>query len=174
MEKLLWIDLEMTGLEVEREVIIECAAIVTDMDFNPLDTYHAVLKQDQKYIDAMDDWNTKHHTDSGLVAQIPNGKAPALAEKDLMDLCKKHFIKDRVVLAGNSIGQDRLFINKYWKDLAKLLHYRMLDVTSWKILMKSKFNVAYEKKGTHRALDDIQESINELKHYMSFVRPDQA
>ncbi len=171
MEKLFWIDLEMTGLDVEKEVILECALVVTDLEFNTLDTYHAILKQPQKYLDAMDDWNKQHHTESGLTAAVATGKDPAEVEKDLIKLFKKHTGSEKCVLAGNSIGQDRLFINKYWTDLAKVLHYRMLDVTSWKIVMKSKFNKTYEKKGTHRAVDDIHESINELKHYLSFVKP---
>ncbi len=170
MEKLFWVDLEMTGLDIEKEVILECALIVTDLEFKPLDTYHSVVKQDQKYLDAMDDWNKEHHRDSGLTALVPKGKTPEVVEKDLIEIAKKFAAKEKIVLAGNSIGQDRLFINKYWPEFAKLLHYRMLDVTSWKLMMKNKFNISYEKKGTHRALDDIQESINELKHYLSFVK----
>jgi oligoribonuclease len=172
MEKLFWIDLEMTGLEVAREVILECAVIITDLEFSTLETYHSIIKQDQVYLDAMDEWNKKHHGDSGLTAQIPTGKLPKIVENDLVDLCKRHFPdpKNRPVLAGNSISQDRLFINKYWPAFAGLLHYRMLDVTSWKIILKDKYNISYEKKGTHRALDDIQESINELKHYLSFIK----
>jgi oligoribonuclease len=171
MEKLLWIDLEMTGLDIEKEVIIEVAAIVTDLHFNLLTQYHAVVKQDQKYLDAMDDWNKKHHTDSGLVAKIPQGKPPAVVEQELIELIQKNFPSEPAVIAGNSIFQDRIFINKYWKNLSHRLHYRMLDVTSWKIIMKNKFNIQYDKKGTHRALDDIKESIHELKTYIGFIKP---
>lgn len=170
MEKLFWIDLEMTGLDIEREVILECAVVITNLEFETLESYHAVVKQSQSYLDSMDEWNKKHHTESGLVAQISTGKDPTQVEKDLMQLTKKHWPKEKAVLAGNSIAQDRLFINKYWKGFSSLLHYRMLDVTSWKILMKSKYHVSYEKKGAHRAIDDIHESINELKHYLSFVK----
>ena len=170
MEKLFWIDLEMTGLDVEKEVILECALVVTDLKFNALDSYHAIVKQPQKYLDAMDAWNKQHHAESGLTAAVANGKDPGTVEKDLIKVFRKHTDSEKCVLAGNSIGQDRLFINKYWVELAKLLHYRMLDVTSWKVIMKNKYNITYEKKGTHRALDDIQESINELKHYLSFVK----
>lgn len=170
MEKLFWIDLEMTGLDVEKEVILECALVVTDLEFKELDSYHAILKQPQKYLDGMDDWNKQHHSESGLTSAVATGKDPLAVEKELIALFKKHTGSEKCVLAGNSIGQDRLFINKYWKDLAKLLHYRMLDVTSWKIVMKNKFGKNYDKKGSHRALDDIHESINELKHYLSFVK----
>lgn len=169
MQKLLWIDLEMTGLDVEKEVIIEAAAIVTDKDLNPVDTYQTVIKQDQKYIDAMDDWNTTHHKASGLTDQIPNGKDPKDAEAELIQFIKKHFGETPAILAGNSISQDRKFIDKYMTELEKILHYRMLDVSSWKLVFKDHYQKEYKKNNTHRALDDIKESINELKHYMSFI-----
>lgn len=171
MKKLLWIDLEMTGLDVEIERIIEVGAIVTDMDLKPLDTYHCVVRQPQAFIDNMDEWNTTHHTESGLVAQIPGGKPPEEAEKDLCDLIDKHFPdpKDRPILCGNSIFQDRKFIDKYMRELANKLHYRMLDVTSWKIIMNEVYKVEYQKQDAHRALDDIRESIAELGHFMKHV-----
>src|ERR1019366_6842911 len=99
----------MTGLDVEKEVIIEAAAIVTDFDFKILDQYHTVVKQDQKYLDQMDDWNKKHHGESGLVEKIPFGKELSLVEKELCAMIDKSFTKDRPMLAGNSISQDRLF-----------------------------------------------------------------
>ena len=169
MTKLLWVDLEMTGLNVEKEVIIETAAIVTDFDFTPLGQYHSVVKQEQKYLDAMDDWNQTHHKKSGLLEQIPSGKEPKLVESELCALVNEHFKGEKAILAGNSIGQDRLFINKYMPELASLLNYRMLDVTAWKIVFKAKYNQEYKKKESHRALDDIQESIEELKFYLKSV-----
>jgi oligoribonuclease len=170
VNKLLWIDLEMTGLEIEKEVIIEAAAVVTDFEFNELDVYHAIIKQDQKYLDAMDDWNTKHHGASGLTAAVATGKSPNLVEEELISLVKKHFSpEERAVLAGNSIMQDRLFISRYFKKLNERLHYRMVDVTSWKIIFNDKFKLKYNKKNTHRALDDINESISELKFYLSHI-----
>ena len=93
-----------------------------------------------------------------------------LVEKELLEFCHKHFDGDQVVLAGNSIGQDRLFINKHMKDLAEKMHYRMLDVTSFKLVFNYFYQISYAKKtSAHRALDDIQESINELKKYLSFI-----
>ena len=169
MEKLLWIDLEMTGLDVEKERIIELAAIVTDMEFNVLDEYQSVVKQDQKFLDAMDEWNTNQHTKSGLVEKIPTAPEETKVEADVCAIVKKHFPEGGAVLSGNSIGQDRKFIDRYMKDLSSLLHYRMLDVTSWKILMGPKFGVTYEKKESHRALDDIRESIGELKTFVDFI-----
>jgi oligoribonuclease len=173
MDKLLWIDMEMTGLDVEKEVIIEVAAIVTDLEFNEIDTYHAVIKQPQEFLDRMDAWNTEHHGESGLTAQVANGKDPALVEHELLAMISKHFgnnNKERPIIAGNSISQDRLFIAKYMQSLNAALHYRMLDVSSWKIIFNEKFKIKYEKQNTHRALDDIRESISELKFYLGLMQ----
>ncbi len=170
-QKLFWIDLEMTGLDIEKEVIIECAALVTDYEFNILDTYEAVVNQPSFYLERMDDWNKEHHTSSGLTAKVPFGKTPDQVEEDLINLLKKHWPniekkEDRPILAGNSIGQDRLFINKYFKRFAAQLHYRMLDVSSFKIVFNNKYQIRYQKENAHRALEDIQESIQELKFYL--------
>lgn len=170
--KLFWVDLEMTGLDVEKEVIIEAAVIVTDYQFNELETYHAVIKQPQKFLDGMDSWNQKTHKESGLLEQIPKGKDPEVVEKELIELAKKHFGSEKVIIAGNSIGHDKLFLNQHFKELSKLLHYRLLDVTSWKLVFKDILKVKHDKKNTHRALDDIRESIDELKHYMKFIKVD--
>ena len=167
MQKLFWLDMEMTGLDVEKEVIIEVAAIVTDLNFKELDTFETVVKQPQKYLDNMDAWNTDHHKKSGLTAKVPNGMEPDQVEAKLVDMVKKHFPdpKDRPVLAGNSIMQDRLFLDKYMTDLAARLHYRMVDVSSWKVIINNKFKYVYQKSNKHRALEDIRESIQELRHY---------
>ncbi len=170
IDHLLWIDLEMTGLDVDKEVIIEVAAIVTDLDFNTLDTYTSVVKQPQHYIDDMDKWNTSHHQKSGLTAQIPNGESPIIVEEKLCQFVSRHFPGDTpVILAGNSIGQDRKFIDKYFTRLSDRLHYRLLDVTAWKIIFEGKYGKSYKKEDSHRALDDIKESIGELKFYMDFL-----
>lgn len=166
--------MEMTGLEVEIERVIEVAAIITDMNLKPVDTYHEVIKQPQVFLDNMDEWNTEHHTESGLAAKVPNGKEPEMVEKELCEFVQKHFPdkNDRPILCGNSIFQDRKFIDMYFKDLAQLLHYRMLDVTAWKIIMNEVYHIEYQKKDAHRALDDIRESIAELKHFLNFVKKD--
>lgn len=163
----------MTGLDVEKEVVIEVAAIITDYNFKEITSYEAIIKQPQVYLDNMDDWNKSHHTESGLVQKIPFGKEPHVVEKELINLITQFFPdpKDRPMLAGNSIAQDRLFIDKYFKDFSKKLHYRMLDVSSWKIMFVNKFRKEYKKKNQHRALDDIRESIGELKFYMGFINP---
>ena len=170
-----WLDLEMTGLDVNTNLIIECAAIISDDNFKQLESYHAVVKQDQKFLDAMDDWNKKTHGESGLIQKIPFGKPPEQVEADLIQLASKYFgtkNDERPILAGNSIFQDRTFINKYWPQFADKLHYRMLDVSAWKIILKNKYNKEYKKKKTHQALEDIRESMEELKYYMSFLKVD--
>lgn len=169
LKKLLWIDLEMTGLDVNKERIIEVAAIITDMEFNELGCYESVVFQEQSFIDNMDEWNTSHHTASGLVAKIPQAPKQNEVESKLCELVKKHFNDEPAILAGNSIGQDRKFIDAYMPELASQLHYRMLDVTAWKLIMGPKFNVSYEKKEAHRALDDIKESIAELKTFVDYI-----
>lgn len=165
-QKLLWIDMEMTGLDVTKEVPIEIAAIVTDWTFKGLEEYHAIIRQPAKYLDAMDDWNKKHHGESGLLAQIPNGKPPEVVDAEMAALIKKHFGEERAILAGNSIGQDRLFIDRYLPQMKATLHYRMLDVTSFKIVYNNLYGKKFTKKQAHRAVDDIRESISELKFYL--------
>lgn len=161
----------MTGLDVEKEVPIEVAAIICNNEFQELETYHAVIKQPQEFLDRMDQWNQEHHGASGLTAAVANGKAPAIVELELMQFVDRHFQGEPAVLCGNSIGQDRLFINRHLPQLAKKLHYRMLDVTSWKVVFQNMLGIKFEKKNTHRAIDDIRESIDELRHYMKFVKP---
>lgn len=173
MKKLFWLDMEMTGLEPEIERVIEVAVIVTDLDFKTLETYHTVVKQPEAFLENMDEWNTKHHGESGLIAKVPGGKEPEEVEQDLLDLIDRHYSKDeRPILCGNSIFQDRKFIDLYFTKLSKRLHYRMMDVTAWKIIMNAKYFVEYQKQDKHRALDDIYESIEELKTFLKFVKKD--
>jgi len=170
LDKIFWIDLEMTGLDVYKEVIIEVGVILTDLNFNKLTTYHAVINQPQRYLDNMDEWNQKHHRASGLLEKIPRGKNQSQVESELIELCNEYFHNQRPVIAGNSIAQDRRFIDHHMKKFSQKLHYRMLDITSWKLIFKYKYNLEPEKKDSHRALDDIQESIDELKHYLSYIQ----
>lgn len=172
--KLFWIDMEMTGLDVQKEVIIEVATIITDLNFTELDTYEAVVKQPQGYLDNMDDWNQTHHKDSGLLDKIPTGKDPEIVENHLIYLCEKHFpdVNAKPMLAGNSVSQDKLFIDKYMPRFSSKLHYRMLDVTSWKIMFANRYKKIYRKHNQHRALDDIRESIQELQYYTQFIQTD--
>ncbi|AGH95824.1 oligoribonuclease [Pseudobdellovibrio exovorus] len=175
VENLFWLDMEMTGLDVNKEVVIEVACIITDMNFRELACFETVVKQPQSYLDNMDAWNKEHHGKSGLAAKVPNGMQPDMVEAKLIDLIDKHFpysksdLKKRPILAGNSIMQDRLFIDKYFKDLSARLHYRMVDVSSFKVVLTNKFEIEYKKRNSHRALDDIRESIGELKFYLDHI-----
>ena len=163
----LWLDLEMTGLDVEKEVIIEVATVVTDKNLNFMDQYHAIVKQPDTYLQNMDEWNKKQHKLSGLLDEIPHGLDPDTVESDLIKFSKKYFPKEKIVLAGNSIHHDRSFIQRYFKKWFEYIHYRLLDVSSFKIVMSSFYNIQYkQKKGVHRAQDDILESIAEMKFYL--------
>lgn len=173
MKKILWIDLEMTGLDVTKESIIEVAYVVTDLKFKELDFYQAVVRQPSDLLEKMDDWNKTHHKNSGLLDLIPLGKSITEVEEELLEKLDKQFPKEeRIVIAGNSIYQDRAFIRKEFPCLEKRLHYRMLDVTSWKAIFKSIYNKEYKKKNAHRALEDIRESVKELQYYISFINID--
>jgi oligoribonuclease len=171
MPKYLWLDMEMSGLDVEKCRILEVAAIVTDNDFNPLEELALIVYQDESVLDAMDTWCKENHGKSGLTAAVRTGVPEAEAEQKFVELLERHFAEnERVLLCGNSIGQDRKFIDKYWPKLAARLHYRMVDVSSYKEVFRNKFKIEYKKRGSHRALDDIKESIAELQHYLSFVK----
>jgi oligoribonuclease len=166
-----WIDLEMTGLNPEKHRVIELAAIITNWQYEELATYHAVIKQPKAVLADMDPWCTKQHGSSGLLTQLPRGKKPTVAESELMSLLAEHTRSALpIILAGSSVHFDRRYIWREFPALEKLLHYRMLDVTSWKLIMKSTFGVAYRKREAHRALDDIRGSIQELQYYLELVR----
>ena len=169
MEKILWLDLEMTGLSPETDVIIEVAVIITDKDFNELEAYQNVVKQEKKRLEGMDSWNQKCHRKSGLYELIPKGRSLCSVEQDLLSLLEAHFnSEDKVVIAGNCIYQDRNFIRKYMPKLDKRLYYRMLDVTAWKLIAQQK-GYDFEKENKHRALDDTRESIKEMLYYLKNV-----
>ncbi len=169
--KYLWLDMEMSGLDVAKCQILEVAAIVTDNGFIPLQSYHAVVYQPPEVLEAMDAWCKETHGKTGLTAAVAKGAPLMDVEKELLSVIDNHFsANEKVILAGNSIGQDRKFIDTYMPALSQRLHYRMLDVSSFKIVFNDRFGIHYEKRGTHRALDDILESIGELTQYLSHVR----
>ena len=172
---LLWVDLEMTGLNPEIDSILEIAAIITDTELNIIGTMPSiVIQQDKKTLQLMDDWNKKTHASSGLIEKVLDSKINEQeAEKKVIDFVTAYLGKKisnkRLFLAGNSIYQDRNFLKKYMKKLNNLVHYRLIDVSSIKELVKSWYpedkNSDYKKRKAHRALEDITESIEELKHY---------
>jgi oligoribonuclease len=169
--KLVWMDLEMTGLDPERERIIEIATIVTDGELNVLaEGPELVLHQPESVLEAMDEWNRKHHGDSGLVDRVRASTiADAEAEARILAFVAEHAGPREAPLAGNSIHQDRRFIARYMPALDAYLHYRMVDVSTVKELVARWYPEIYAKRphkhASHRALEDIRESIEELRYY---------
>lgn len=169
--KLLWIDLEMTGLDPKKDVILEVAAEVTDFDFKTLGSYEAIIKQSNWRLRHMNDWSKNQHAKSGLIEKIKTiGRPEDEVKRELVGFIKGHFGKEPAIIAGNSIHNDRLFITRWWPEVDKLLHYRMLDVSSLKIIMQGRYKFEYGKKDVHRAFDDIQASIAELQFYLEKLR----
>ena len=161
----------MTGLDEKVDHILEIAVVVTDLDLNPVEEYQRVVFQPPEVLTAMNSWCKKHHGESGLTAAVPQGIPLATADAELLALANKYFSKkDKVVLAGNSVGNDRRFVDKYLPQLAGRLHYRLIDVSSFKEVYREKYKLKFEKANAHRAKDDIYESIRELKFYLSFVK----
>lgn len=167
---LIWIDLEMTGLIPEHDVIIEIATIVTDQNLNPLAEGPVMaIHQPDAVLAAMDDWNTKQHGGSGLVARVKASKVTMFeAESRTLAFLEQWVPSGKSPICGNSIGQDRRFLARYMPRLERYFHYRNLDVSTLKELAarwKPDLLLGVEKKGSHLALDDIRDSITELQYY---------
>jgi oligoribonuclease len=172
--KLLWVDLEMTGLDANKDVILEIAAEITDFNFKTLASYEARVKHKRETVVARMQQNTwwQDYPDNrdDFVGKIEQGKPLEQVEQELIALVETHFGREPAVLAGNSIHSDRGFIKHWWPALDLKLHYRMLDVSSLKIYMQGRYGVEYEKKNVHRAFDDIQASIAEWQYYMEWLK----
>ncbi len=170
--KLLWVDLEMTGLDAQKDVILEVAVEITDFNFKTLASYEACVRQDRNVvIDRMQKniwWKDYPVNRDGFIDKLADGKDPHEVEQEIMALIDELFGTEPAILAGNSIHNDRNFIKQWWPALDLKLHYRMLDVSALKILMQGKYGVPFEKKEVHRAFDDIQASIAELEHYLAW------
>lgn len=170
-ERLVWMDLEMTGLEPETDRIIELAVLVTDSELNIVaEGPEIVVHQSDEVLDAMDEWNTTHHGQSGLTKKVrASTVSEADAEAQVLAFLAEHCAPGKCPLAGNSIHQDKRFIARYMKKLDGFLHYRLVDVSTLKELGRRWYPGEYAKRpkkmGAHRALDDIRESIAELKYY---------
>ena len=167
---LIWIDLEMTGLVPEKDIIIEIATVVTDADLNVLaEGPSLAIHQDNKYLESMDEWNTRQHTKSGLVQRVKESEISLNeAEKQTLDFVMKYVDPDTSPMCGNSICQDRRFLYNYMPKLEKFFHYRHIDVSTLKELAvrwKPDVVTTSFKESKHLALSDIYDSINELKHY---------
>ncbi len=167
---MVWIDMEMTGLDPEKNRIIEIATIITDKRLNIIaEGPNLIIHQPQSVLKRMDNWNKKQHKQSGLLDAVKESKLSVKqAESSTLKFIKKHCEENYSSLCGNSIYHDRRFLIKYMPRIDKYLHYRLVDVSTIKVLatlwnLKAKKYV--KQDGNHRALADIRESINELKHY---------
>lgn len=170
---LLWMDLEMTGLDPKKDRIVEVACIVTDYNFVEKATYEAVIHFPDEIVNPLFDaneWFLGTSQYDSLREHMKTGKKEEQVISELTTFIKKYFKKGGAVLAGNSIHQDRRFIRSWWPHVEELLHYRMLDVTSYKIIMENKYHIVVPKSDTHRALSDVRESIEELKVYIERMK----
>ena len=179
-DNLIWIDLEMTGLDTQNDYIIEIATVVTDNQLNltaegPVIAIH----QSEQILQNMDDWNTRQHTQSGLLARVQSSSLTArAAERQTLDFLNRYVSQGKSPMCGNSICQDRRFLARLMPELETYFHYRNLDVSTLKELARRWYpNLAgFDKKSSHLALDDIYDSINELRYYRNqlLVVPEQA
>ena len=174
-DRLVWIDCEMTGLDLEHDALIEISCVVTDGDLTLLDDgVDVIIKPPAEALDQMSDVVRDMHTTSGLLADLPGGVALAEAQEVVLGYVRKHISEPRKVpLCGNSIATDRWFIARDMPELDAYLHYRMVDVSSIKELVRRWYPRAYfaspDKHGGHRALADIRESVQELRYYREAV-----
>ena len=173
--RMVWIDLEMTGLDPQSDGIVEIAVIVTEADLTEIDEgLSIVIKPNDAPLAAMDDVVVAMHTASGLIEEIPQGTTLSDAESRVLEYVTSHVPEPRKApLAGSSVYVDRMFLARYMPDLDTHMHYRLVDVSSIKELTKRWYPRAYfntpEKTGNHRALADIRESIAELRYYRDAV-----
>ena len=174
-DRIVWIDCEMTGLDLEKDALIEVAALVTDFDLNQLgEGVDVVIKPEQSAIDGMNDFVRNMHTTSGLLAELESGVTMQEAEDKVLEYVRAHAPEaGKAPLGGNTVSTDRGFLERDMPQLAGHLHYRTIDVSSIKELSRRWYPRAYfnapKKHGGHRALADIRESIAELRYYREAV-----
>jgi len=175
-DNLIWIDLEMTGLDPQGDQIIEIATVVTDARLEILAQGPVIaIHQPEAIMQAMDGWNTRHHGESGLSARVrESSSSMADAERETLNFLRDYVEPGKSPMCGNSICQDRRFMARLMPELEAFFHYRNLDVSTLKELArlwKPEITAGFVKKGAHLALDDILESISELKYYREcFIR----
>ncbi|MFC7790410.1 oligoribonuclease [Microbacterium sp. MAHUQ-60] len=174
-DRLVWIDCEMTGLDLAIDELVEIAVVVTDFELRPLDAgFQIVIKPSDAALSNMGEFVTDMHRTSGLLEEIPHGVSLAEAEEKTLEYIRRFVpLERKAPLAGNTIGTDRMFLAKYMQRVDQYLHYRNVDVSSVKELSRRwyprVFFQAPEKHGGHRALADILESIRELQYYRGAV-----
>lgn len=173
---LLWIDLEMTGLDPEKDLVLEVAAELTDFNFRSIKSYESLVFQPKeeviKLMAANSWWQEYPKNRNSFLDNIKFAKKIEDTQIDLLELIND-LPNSIVYLAGNSIHLDRKFIAKFFPELDSRLHYRMLDVSSFKILFQEKYGKVFEKSNVHRAFDDIQASIAEIRHYLKYIKTDE-
>ena len=176
-KNLVWMDLEMTGLDPEKDTILEIATIVTDSELRPLAEGPVIaIQHDREALDAMDPWCVRHHSSSGLVQRcLDSAVTLGEAEDRTLAFLRQYCVERKSPLCGNSIHQDRRFLVRYMPRINEYLHYRIVDVSSVKELVERWYPLEFkpsQKKKSHLALDDIRESIEELSEYRRrFFRP---
>ncbi len=169
-ENLVWLDMEMTGLDPEVDRILEIATVVTDSNLDIIAEGPVIaVHQDDALLAGMDEWNTQHHNDNGLVQRVKVSKiTESEAERQTLEFLRQHVDEGASPLCGNSIGQDRRFMVRYTPKLDSFLHYRNLDVSTVKELIRRwrpDLYAGVEKQSSHKALDDVKDSIDELRYY---------
>jgi oligoribonuclease len=171
VNKLLWVDLETTGLDEKTCAILEVAAVITTQDLKVIDRFTLVAHQDSEVLSRMNEWCKNQHTKSGLVEHVQlSPYSLDMIDERLAEFVTKHIGKD-AVLYGNTITFDQRFIKAYMPKTTTLLHYRTVDVTAFKRYFTDRYGILeYKKKEAHRGLDDIMESIAELQYYSQFIK----
>jgi len=164
-----WLDLEMSGLNPEVDKILEAAVVITDKELSSEFSFETTVFQTPEVLEKMNDWCKEHHVKSGLTNRVPDGISENELDKKLCEIVDTYFKDESVILCGNSIAHDRKFVEAYLPAYTAKLHYRMLDVSSLKIVFQEIYGKRYAKKNSHRALDDINESIEELKFYLDCI-----
>lgn len=174
---IVWIDCEMTGLDLSIDELVEVSVVITDGDLNPVDAgIDVLIRPSREAVEHMGEFVRNMHTNSGLINEWDEGMSLADAEKTVLAYITSHVKEERkALLGGNSVGTDKTFLEKYMPSVINHLHYRIIDVSSIKELAKRWYPRAYfaapEKHGNHRALGDIYDSIDELRYYKAVLFP---